>query len=308
MSWTFDAPSSTYKNHFLSSKIREEALADSVFMRFVRPEPGYGKRKGESITITRILQLPLAGRVSETERLPKGRPAIETKQVSVSEWGFATEITEFERNLTHFDITNKFQQMLRNQLTLTMDKMVADAFKLTPYKYTPTSVTTGVFDTDGTVSTQATANLTVAHLREIHDELAGTLKCPPFRNGMYVGILSTRAARGIMNDPEYREWLAPTTAQPFITGRLKDIEGFMLIRTNHVNALANAIGLNGICGEAVFFGDDAVVLVDVMSPELRAGLVEDLGRFRELGWVGEIAAALVWEKASMARVIHVSST
>ena len=58
MAWTFDAPSGTYKNHALSSDIRREATADSQFMKFASPESGYGRKKGESVTITRVMNLP----------------------------------------------------------------------------------------------------------------------------------------------------------------------------------------------------------------------------------------------------------
>ena len=306
MAWEWDAPAGVYKNHALSSKIREVAIADAQFMKWLRPEPGYGKGKGESITITRVLQLPLAGRVSEIDRLPSGRPAIETKSLTVSEWGFKIEMTEFEKNLTHFDITNQYQKLLKNQMALTMDVMGADAMQTTPYKYIPVT-TGGVFDTDGTPSTTADKNLDVDDLRNIHDELRGTLKCPPMRNGKYIGILSTKAARGIKNDPEYKDWLAPTTSSPLLTGMLKDVEGFTLFETNHFDALPNAVGSGGVLGEAIFFGDDAGFLAVIQEPELRAGLPEDLGRFQETGWVGTIEAGLVWEVAANARAIHVTS-
>lgn len=308
MAWTWDAPTGTYRNHFLSSRIRREAAADAQFMRFLRAERGYGKGKGESVTITRVLQLPLAGKVGETDRLPSGRPAISTKQVAVSEWGFKIEMTKFEENLTHFDITNQFQQMLRDQMRLTLDKMAADALKTTVYKAIPTAASSTVFDTDGTPSTQADVNLGVSNLRDIHDELKGTLKAPPFRNGRYIGILSTRAARGIKNDPEYKDWQAPTTSDPFMTGRLRDVEGFALFETNHFDALDNDIGSSGILGEAIFFGADAGFLATVEEPELRAGIPEDLGRFRDVGWVGTIEAGLTWDLAAQARVIHVTSS
>ena len=64
MTWAWDAPTGTYKNHALSSRIRREAVADALFMQFMRAEPGYGKSRGESITITRVLQLPLAAPVT----------------------------------------------------------------------------------------------------------------------------------------------------------------------------------------------------------------------------------------------------
>ena len=164
-----------------------------------------------------------------------------------------------------------------------------------------------MFDTDGTPSTTADANLDVADLRKIYDELSGTLKVPSFSNGKYIGILSTKAARGIKSDSTYESWLSPTTSEPFVTGMLKDIEGFTLFETNHFDALANAVGSGGILGEALFFGEDNGFLAVVDEPELRRGLPADLGRFTEVGWVGTLEAGLTWETAANARVIHVTS-
>ena len=306
MSWTFDAPTGTYKNHALSRDIRREAISDVQFMRFMRPEPGFGKARGESVTITRILKLPIAGRVNETDRLPSGRPAIQTKQVTVAQWGFKIPITEFERHLGHFNIMDPFQAALRDQISLTMDVMAADALKTTQSKYIPTT-TGGTFDTDGTPNTLASRNLGIQDLRRIHDELKGVLKVPTYRNGKYVGILSTRAARGLKNDPEYKDWLAPTTSEPLITGRLKDVEGFALFESNHTDAMSDLVGSSTTTGEAIFFGADAGGLVRVMDPEIRAGMPEELGTFQEVGWVGTMEAFLTWELSATSRVIHVTS-
>lgn len=306
MSWQFDAPTGTYRNHALSRDIRKEAIANAQFMQFLRAENGFGKQKGESVTITRIMKLPLAERVNEVDRLPSGRPAIETKQVSVSQWGFKIPITEFEKHLTYFDIMNPFQAALRDQITLTMDVMAADALKLTPVKYVPES-TGGTFTTNGTPGGISDRNLGIQDLRRIHDRLHGDLKVPSYRNGKYIGILSTRAARGIKNDPEYKDWLAPHTSEPLMTGRLKDVEGFALFETNHFDALANLAGSSTTTGEAIFFGADAAGLVRIMDPEIRAGMPEELGTFREIGWVGTIEAFLTWERPSLARAIHVDS-
>jgi N4-gp56 family major capsid protein len=306
MSWTLDAPTGVYKDHALSEKIRRAAIADAHFMGFMRPEQGFGKGKGQSITVTRIFPLPLAQRVSELDRLPSGRPLIDTLNITVSEWGFKIPMTEFEKNLTYFDLTNPFQQTLRDQMKLTMDVMCAEAVKQTVYKYTPVS-TGGVFSTNGVAGATADVNLGIPDLREIHDELV-ELKTPRYRNGKYVGILSTKAARGIKNDPEYKDWQAPTTGGPFMDARLRDVEGFILIETNNFDARSNALGTGGVLGEAVFFGADHAALATVLEPELRTGLPEDLGRFRDVGWVGEIEAGLIWgDDADYARVIHVTS-
>lgn len=306
MSWTYDAPTNTYRNHALSSDIRRQAIANTTFMKFMRTEPGFGKKKGDSLTITRIAKLPLATRVGELDRLPSYRPAIETKTIQVSQWGAKIPLTELETNLTHFNLMDPFQQALRDQIELTMDKMCADALKLTPLKYTPRSVG-GEFVTDGTADNVSDQNLQVQDLRAIHDRLNGDLKCPKFKSGKYFGVLSTRAARGLKNDPEYKDWLAPTTSEPLISGKLKDIEGFTLIETNHTDALADLVGASLTTGEAIFFGADPGGLISLMQPELRVGLPEELGLFKEIGWVGTCEAFLSWERPSLARVVHVTS-
>lgn len=302
--WVWDAPTGVYKNHALSSSIREAAAADALFMKYVSPESGYGKGRGQSVTITRVMQLPLAGRVSESERLPTGRPVVDTKQVTVSEWGFKTELTEFEESLTHFDLRSKFQRMLRDQMRLTLDKMVADALKLTPIKMWSTSATAATIVNTGTFGATATNNLNVKFLGQIRDYIYGTLKAPGFKNGMLIGILSTLAARGLKNDADYINWFSPQNADALETGRLKDIEGIALFECNHFNALANAAGASTATGEAIFFGADAGFLATVTDPELRVGISEDLGRFRQIGWYGIIEAGLTWERPAEARVLH----
>jgi len=307
MSWNFDAPTGVFRNHALSSDIRMQAMRDAVFQQFASPEKGYGKGKGAAVTITRILQLALAGKVSDVDRLPTGRPIVDTKQVAVSEWGFAIETTEFEENLTHYDMRNRFQRMLRDQMKLTMDKMHADANRTTGLVAVPVTAASLTFES-APATLAANANLTIAHLRQMKDRLVQDQVAPTFSNGMHVGILTTRAARGIKNDPEYKDWFAPTENNIKGAARLKDVEGFALFETNHQEALDDTLGGPGVCGEAHFFGDDHAFTAVVEDPEIRAGVPEDLGRFRKVGWVGTIEAGLVWDAAANTRCIVLSST
>ncbi len=309
MSWVADAPSGVYRNHALSSKIRDAAVANSVFAPFVDTEPGFGKGKGGTLTVTRVHNLPLASTVDELDELPSGRPLIDTISVTPEEWGYKVKMTDFERQLTHFDLTNKIQRALRDQLKLTMDKMFATAFKSTPIKCgtNGTSGATLVVDTDGTMSTTTDANLNVSLLGQMRDYLAGDLKCPPFADGSYVLIGTTRALRGIKSDTSYREWFSRTTAQPLMKGEIPSIEGIRIIETNHFDALDNSFN-SAVSGEAVLFGADPVFLASVMEPELRRGVPTDLGRFTEVGWVGISQAGLVWDAASEARILHWTSS
>ena len=43
MDWEYIASETVYKNHYLSSKIRDAAVANAICAQFLRPEPGYGK-------------------------------------------------------------------------------------------------------------------------------------------------------------------------------------------------------------------------------------------------------------------------
>lgn len=306
MSWVYDAPSNTYRNHALSSNIRRAAIGDTIFMRFLSQEPGFGKKKGESLTITRYGALPLATRITETDPLPAGRPPVTTKTVTVSQWGYRIPVTEFERDLTFYDIMNPLQASLRDQISLTMDKMGADAFKLTPIKYVP-MVAGANIDTDGSATGVSDKNWDVDDLRAIHDYLSADLKAPTFKNGKYVAILSTKAARGIKSDPEYKDWIAPTSSEPLMSGKLKDIEGFSIFESNNFDSLDNLAGTSTTTGEALFFGADAVTTLKIMEPELRMGLKTRLGTEQDIGWIGVIEAALVWEQAANARVVHGTS-
>jgi hypothetical protein len=241
--------------------------------------------------------------------LPSGRPAIQTKSVTVPEWGYKIPWTNFEAQLTHYELPDQFEQSLREQMSLAQDKMVADASKLTPIKYIP-KLAGSVIRTDGTTGGNvADKNLDISDLRAIHDYMRQTLKTPYFRNGRYVGIMTTRASRGIKNDPLYESWQAPTTSDPFLTGSLKDVEGFMLLESNHVGSLLDLVGTSVTTGEAVFFGADAVGMLMIQEPEIRMSLplANDLGRFREVGWVAIMEAFLTWEVAATARVMHVTS-
>lgn len=305
MSWTYDAPTGTYKNHTLSNKIRESAVANSKILPFLSPEPGYGKGKGESVTVTRFRDLPLAGTVSEMDKLPEGKPVVDTMSVTVEEWGYKVPMTNFETSLTSYNILDKTQRALRNQMRLTQDKMAATALKSTQYKIRSTSSTAFSTSTTGSFSGVATNNLSIAHLRDIGDLMGGDLKIPPWENGKYVGLMPLGVSRGIKNDTEYKEWISPTDSSPMITGQIKDVENFMLIETNHYEALANLAGASTATGEALFFGADAGFLAVTEEPELRREPATDLGRHFFVGWVGTLQAGNTWgDDANNNRVIH----
>ena len=328
MTWTQNAPGGVYKDHDLSQKIRFNALQRTIWSRFVRPEAGFGRGMGQSLTITRILQLPRAFRVNEIDDIPKLTPSISTIGVSVSEWAAKLELTEFEENLTYYNLRNQYQQLLRNNMMLTVDDMIQEAMVLTPVKAVTKTAGVLTITNDGTTSS-ATSNVTIGHLKLAKDYFVGTLKCPPFPNGRYVLVGLTDFVRGLKNDTLASTWLAFSSPNPLISGSvdLKEtgistgvtppaeyvgtIENVDIYEVNNTDVLKKGIGTSAVTAEALMFGDDSCVLAQTMAPELRAAeLPDSLGRNRLVGWVGQMEAKLIWpdNPGTNARVMHFTSS
>jgi N4-gp56 family major capsid protein len=311
-SWTFDAPTGTYKNHELSSKLRIASIAQTKFLQFIRPEPGYGKKKGETITITRLsnLTVPSNGRISENNRIPEDNMVLTTVAITVSEWGRAVPYTSLSSDLGKFDPESMIQKKLKDQMALVLDSAGAAAHKTGQIKAEATGATSINFDTAGTATQQAVSNLQVYHVEQIRDYLFSTLWVPPYENDDYVGLVSTKAKRGVINDPAWEIWHKYTDPQAKWNGEIGRIENIRFIEINNTNALSASLGSNGVCGEAIFMGEDGVAMAVAEDPELRAAIPQDFGRARSVAWYGILEFGMVWTTASAgeAKVIHLTST
>lgn len=311
--WTFDTPSGVYKNHALSEQLRYAAIAETKFMQFVKPESGYGKKKGESITVTRISQLavPSNARLSETEVIPEQQLTMTTKSITVSEWGRSVPYTELNEDLGKFNIENIVQKTLRDQMGLVMDNAAAATMKGVDNKVkaTPTGASAISFGTNGSAPATASANLNVYHVEQIRDYMFSTLRMPTFDGGDYIAIVSTKAKRGLISDTNWEKWHQYTNPEAKYNGEIGRLEGIRFIETNNTDALNNAVGSGGVLGEAVFLGADAVVMAVVQDPELRAELPKDFGRQKAVAWYGVLDFGVVWDTANPgeARIITVTS-
>ena len=84
--------------------------------------------------------------------------------------------------------------MLKDQMSLSMDTGAAGAFTGTDAKicFTPTSLTGGVWETDGGHTTIATANMTKDHLGCIRDYMANTIHAPFYDSEWYIGLFALK--------------------------------------------------------------------------------------------------------------------
>lgn len=310
--WTLDAPNGVFKSHEMSSKLRYASIAQCKFMQFVSPEPGYGKGKGDSITISRIANVtePTDGRLSETQRIPEDDFTITTVAITVTEWGRSVPFTSFSQDLAKLDLENGVQKKLRDQMKLVMDKAAAAAFKTAKVKAVALTASTIQFDTAGAATAPAVSNLKVYHVEQIRDYLYNTLLADPYEGDDYICLLNTKAKRGLVTDSAWQDWHKYTDPQAKYNGEIGRLENIRFIEVNNNNALSNAIGTGGVCGEAVFFGSDAVAMAVAMDPELRAAIPQDFGRQKSVAWYGILEFGMIWDTANPgeAKVVHLSST
>jgi N4-gp56 family major capsid protein len=309
--WEFDAPSGVFKSHAMSKRLYMAALENTVFMDFVKPVDGYGRKMGDTVTLTRIATIsePTSANLTEGNRIPEDTYSISTTSVTVVEIGRSVPFTSFAEDLTFFDLENGIQRRLRDQMGLVMDTKAATAFKTAQVKYIPTGLAAGTFDTDGTASTSATANWNVFHVEEIRDYLFDTLQTPTWEGDDYIAIFRTLGLRGIKRDPAWEEWHKYTDPQAKFNNEIGRIENVRHIETNHNNALGKQ-GTNSVLGEGVVFGADAVVMAEVLTPELRAEIKGDFGRARAVAWYGILEFGIIWDtsNAGQARIVHVTSS
>ena len=309
--WQFDAPTGTFKQHALSQRLYEAAVARSVTMDHVRPVEGFGKKMGENVTLTRISNIaePTSANLIEGERIPEDSFSLSTTSITVKEIGRAIPFTSFAQDLSFFDVENPIQNKLIDQMRLVLDAKAAAAFKTGQIKYVITGFSSETVTTNGTAGAQATDNMNVFHVEEIRDYMFDTLQVPPVEGDDYIGIFRTLGMRGIKRDPSWEEWHKYTDPQAKYNAEVGRIENIRFIETNHSTAFSK-IGLNSVCGEGVVFGDDAVAMAEVLTPELRAAIPADYGRSKGVAWYGILEFGIIWTTANAgeARVLHVTST
>ena len=310
--WTFDAPSGVYKNHTMSELLRYAAIVETKALQFVGPEPGYGKKKGESITITRIsaLTVPANGRLTENVQIPEDSLSITTAQITVSEWGRSVPYTSLSTDLSEFNIENIVQRALKDQMKVTLDNAVYTSFKTCQVKAELTGVSTINFDTGGAATQQAAANLNMYAVEQIRDYMYSTLVVPPYEGDDYIALVSTKAKRGIMQDPAWEPWHRYTDPEAKYNSEIGRMENCRFIEVNNTSGLSGSLGAGGVAGEALFFGADAVAMAVAEDPELRAKIPSDYGRSRGVAWYGILDFGLVWSTSNVgqARVVHFTST
>jgi N4-gp56 family major capsid protein len=315
--WTYDATTGVYKNHHLSGKLLKVAARDWKFVPFTKKEESYGKGKGESITLIHYKPLtdPTSAELEEETRIPIDQLTMGKQTITIKEWGRGVEYTSLAQQLSKFDPKQGAQEGLLDQMKQAMDVAAASEFNSTDAKvcFIPTSLTGGTWDTDGTPSTPATVNLTKHHISTIRDYMIKDLHVPFYEGEHYVGLLSTKALRGLRDDRVIEAWnMYLRKGDHLYRGEIGQIESVRLVEVTNENALSNSVGSGNVLGEGVVFGRDAVARIEIEFPHLRVqpNYSADFGRRHAVAWYGTVAFGVKWPSASdrEAKIVRITSS
>lgn len=186
----------------MSKELRYAAVEQFEIAQFCRKEPGFGRKKGDTIQITKIknVTVPTSAVLDEHTDIPVDTLTVSTVGIVAQELGRAIEYTSLAQDFARFDVEVPVQRRLRDQLAAVNDGLAGTAFKTTYVCAVPTSTTAVTWDVDGTLNTIATNNINVVHCGAIRDYMKATLKMPYYEGGNYIGLGSTKLLRGIKND------------------------------------------------------------------------------------------------------------
>ncbi len=308
--WTADVSSGILKNHTLSAQLREASVVQSLFATFVDAEPGYGRQNGDTLNVTRIsnIAVPTSTTLSEGQPMSEDVFSISTQSITVAENGRAVPFTSLAKDLLYFDLESKVQKMLMRQMKIAFDRAAATQFKAGQLQAYCGGISSLTINTSGTSGT-ATVNPNLYHLEQLRDAMFTTYYMEPFDGEHYVGLVSTKAKRGLMQDPAWVDWKKYTDPSAKYNSELGQLENIRLVEINDTSSLSGAKGVNSV-GEAVFFGMDVATMGVAIDPELRAKIPTDYGRSKGVAWYGIYGFAQIWSdsaNAGEARSIMVSS-
>ena len=318
--WTSDAAVGVYKNHAITNQLLVTATGKCKVAQFAREFPGNEgktfKGKGETVNIMHVKEpsAPTSYLLDESTKIPITKMELGNRAATIAEWGRGMSYTDLNQQLSKFKPNSYLQKGLMRDMTNGLDDAAAAAFTSTDVKiiFIPTSLTSGTFDTDGTPSTVATANLTQAHIGVLADYLAGNIHCPPFEGDDYICLSCRKTLRGLKDDQLLEKiHLYLRKGEMFFVGEVGKLENIRFIQIDRETAISNTAGTSTVLGDAVVFGDQAVGYAEALSPQLYADPdhQKDFERVKAIAWRGDFVYASIWNTATdgEAKIIRIGS-
>ncbi len=277
-------------NNQLSAQVRYKAQTLQKFRQFVDIEGAAGQNRGNKVFFDKISNISTAGgTLTETDTIPKRNYTITQGSLTMTEYGNSIPYTQKVKTLADIMVPETIKTVLMNDMRVVLDSAAATQFTTNDYIATITNTATTTFGTAGTALATAGANMSDKNVRDIIDQMKKLL-IPRREDDNYVCVASTNSIRGLYDFFEAKAQL--TTIDPLYRGEVGRYYGCRFVE--ETNFLTNIDGSNGIYGQAVFFGADAVREGIAIPEEIRIGIPTDFGRDQAIAWYGLLGFQQVW--------------
>jgi len=289
--WSVNSLGGFLSNNQLSKQVRHRSQTMQKFRQFVSPEPAAGSNRGEKVFFNKISNISTAGgTLLETDTIPKRNFTITQGTLTITEYGNSVPFTLKARTLSDVQLPDIVNTVLRNDMAKVLDSAAATQFKTNDYVATITNTATTTFGSAGAALATAGANMSDKNVRDIVDRMK-TLNIPTYDGENYICIASTNSIRGLYDFFEAKA--VQTTMAPLYQGEVGQYYKTRFVE--ETNFLSNADGSNGLYGEAVFFGEDAVREGIAIPEEIRISIPTDYGRDQGAAWYALLGFQQVWD-------------
>ena len=288
--WT-DLGGGLMGNHQIADEMLTAMYGECRIAAFARPVPG-GMKKNAGDTITWYHNLPipdsLDGSLEETGEIPVKMLAFGKRSMDVTEHGVALQFSHKLETLFKFKIDSIFKERLAQHQAETMDnECTRDGFLSSDVKIvaTPTSLTGLTFGTGGIPVATALAPMTKDHVKKISAYMWDTIHVPfytrPSKKGNignqgeggddhYICLSAGSNIENLLLDPDVASWQKHMGKGDMLYKNEQcNLHNIRFVRINRQNAFADEVDTNGLIGDAVFFGAEAVAFAEVETPSLR---------------------------------------
>jgi len=295
MSYTDDV--TNLAKEIMSHRIRMNNMAETVFRSQARAEDRFGAHAGQSVTIEKYKKLDQnSTAIPELTAMQVSSPQINEKNITVQEYGGGVVYSRKAKNIAEYMLDEKLQRLIEINSTESMDTVAGTEYRTADVFWIPTGTAgaeTGTLDTDGTVSTAATRNVSAQDFRLLSAHLKAN-KISKYDGSRWLAIMSPFAESALFTDVGANgvlEQYKYDMPEVLIKGEIGTSWGFRFITEN--NVLSSTLGTGTKQGEIIVIGDDAVAEA-LVEPETVAVDMWNFKRFFGIAWMATTGFGKVW--------------
>lgn len=280
----------------LSQQMRIKAQTKQRFRNLATVDEAFGMNRGDTLQYTKAGNTGDGRVISETETVPTDNLTFTKSTAVCKEYSLAIDYTWRLEMLAKLDVYNAVVQALTNSMARTLDKACGAVYRSSDLVYTPTGTATNPtysLGSAGVALSVASRKWSVWDHRNVIDLMGGTYNMPFYDDVGFVAVGSTQFLRSFHEDGVWERLIAPKNAGRAFRGEVGEFYQARFIGEN--NVLDNAIGTNGVLGEAIYIAGDAVIEIVVLPEEIQAKLGADYGRDRGMRWVYYGTWAKTWD-------------